>query len=51
MKVAEDHYRASGAAGMQLTVCEDNEPAMRLYSLMGYAVVQRRLRMQKRFDG
>ncbi len=49
MQLAESHYRTSGAAGMQLTVREDNEAARRLYESMGYAAVQRRLRMRKRF--
>ena len=50
MELAETHYQANGADGMQLTVREDNEPARRLYESMGYAIVQRRLRMRKRFS-
>jgi len=49
MELAEAHYRASGADGMQLTVNKDNAPALRLYESMGYATAQRRLRMRKRF--
>ncbi len=49
MELAEAHYQATGADGMQLTVREDNESARGLYESMGYSVVQRRLRMQKRF--
>jgi len=49
MELAETHYRAAGAAGMQLTVNEDNSPARRIYESMGYAIVQHRLRMRKRF--
>ncbi len=51
MELAESHYRTLGAAGMQLTVREDNESARRLYESMGYAVIQRRLRMRKRVPG
>ena len=49
MELAEAHYQATGADGMQLTVREDNEPARGLYESMGYTVVQRRLRMRKGF--
>lgn len=49
MELAEEHYRASSAAGVQLTVSADNAAARRLYESMGYATVQRRLRMRKRF--
>jgi ribosomal protein S18 acetylase RimI-like enzyme len=49
MKVAEAHYREAGADGMQLTVSEANAPAQRLYESMGYAPLQRRMRMRKPF--
>ena len=49
MNAAEEHYRAQGAGGMQLTVREDNAPAEQLYASLGYTTVQRRLRMWKDF--
>jgi ribosomal protein S18 acetylase RimI-like enzyme/dephospho-CoA kinase len=49
MDAAEAHYRALGAAGMQLTVREGNVEAQRLYASIGYVVVHRRLRMRKTF--
>jgi ribosomal protein S18 acetylase RimI-like enzyme len=49
MQAAEDHYRAAGVSGMQLTVREGNTAAQRLYASMEYAVVHRRLRMRKLF--
>jgi len=49
MGLAEAHYRQSRAGGMQLTVRADNDAALPLYESMGYAVVQRRLRMWKEF--
>jgi ribosomal protein S18 acetylase RimI-like enzyme len=49
VEFAEAHYLAAGAAGMQLTVTEDNARALRLYESMGYAVAQSRLRMRKQF--
>jgi ribosomal protein S18 acetylase RimI-like enzyme len=47
MELAEAHYRAAGASGMQLTVRDGNQAAQKLYQSMGYEVVQRRLRMWK----
>jgi ribosomal protein S18 acetylase RimI-like enzyme len=49
MDAAEAHYRAAGAAGMQLTVSDGNEPAQKLYASMGYESIQRRMRMRKTF--
>jgi ribosomal protein S18 acetylase RimI-like enzyme len=49
MQAAEEQYRVDGAMGMQLTVSEGNEPAQRLYASMGYASMQRRMRMRKVF--
>lgn len=51
MELAETHYRGTDAAGMQLTVRDGNAAALRLYESMGYKVVERRLRMWKRWRG
>jgi ribosomal protein S18 acetylase RimI-like enzyme len=50
MGSAEAYYRAHAFRGMQLTVREDNADARKLYESLGYAVVQRRLRMRKQFQ-
>ena len=49
MEMAEDHYRARGFQGMQLTVRADNAPARALYDSLGYHAVERRVRMWKEF--
>jgi ribosomal protein S18 acetylase RimI-like enzyme len=49
IEVAEQHYRLSGAEGMQLTVVAENAAALFLYESAGYEVRQRRLRMRKEF--
>jgi ribosomal protein S18 acetylase RimI-like enzyme len=50
MELAEAHYRSTGALGMSLVVVEDNVPALHLYQRLGYAPVQRRVRMAKDFS-
>jgi len=51
LELAETYYRDTGAAGMQLTVRDENAAALHLYQSMGYNVVERRLRMWKRWRG
>lgn len=48
MAAAEDYWRSvPGITGMQITVRESNEPALHLYSSLGYREVQRRIRMYR----
>lgn len=50
IEAAEEHYRAAGATGMQLTIVAENVAALFLYESAGYEVRQRRIRMRKDFS-
>ena len=47
LELAEEHFRETGLAAMQLTVRADNTVALGLYRSLGYSIKEARLRMRK----